>query len=484
LYRLAQNKTPLFDALKNHISKNIIPFHVPGHKQGKGISEFREFVGDRVLQMDLNGMEGLDFANNPTGVIFESEKLLAEAYGAQTAHFLVNGTSSGIHGMIMSSCDPGDKIIMPRNAHRSTIGAIILSGAIPIYIQPEVNEKLGIAMGISEEALKKTIKENPHTKALFIINPTYYGYAPDLKSLVRIAHRQDMSVLVDEAHGAHLMFHDDFPLSAMEVGADMSAASTHKTVGSMTQSAILLARGNRIASERIKEVLRLSYTTSASYVLMASIDVARKQMALHGSEIYEEVLEMVRWAREEINNIDVLYAFGKDLVGTPGCHDFDETKLGIHVHDLGMTGYEMEYRLRKDYNIQVELSDTNNVLAITGVGDCKKNLENLVLALQDIANSKTDRKTVEKVFIPQNPPMIVSPRDAFYSPKKVVPISQASGEIAGEMVMVYPPGIPLVCMGEKITDEILDYIKFLKEQHCELQGTVDSQLEYIRVLGV
>ena len=478
-----QKKTPLFDAVKKYVDERVIQFHVPGHKQGRGIPELRDYIGERALQMDANGMEDLDYINNPTGAIFEAEKLLALAYGAQNAYFLVNGTTAGVQAMIMSACDPGDKIIIPRNAHKSTIGGIILSGVMPVYVQPEINERLGIAMGVTVESIKKAIKENPHAKAVFLINPTYYGAASDMKSIVRAAHRHGMTVLVDEAHGAHMCFHDDFPLTAMEVGADMSAASMHKTSGSMTQSSVLLLRGNSIAPEKVKQVLNLTYTSSASYLLMCSLDIARKQLATKGGDMLEVVLELARWARGEINKIKGLYAFGREVACTPGCYDFDETKLGINVRGLGFTGYEMEARLRKEYNIQIELSDIYNILAILSIGDRKEDLEALVNALKDIA-SKTDIMEIKSsVKIPGNPRMIVSPRDAFYSTKKAIALEDSEGEIAGEMVMAYPPGIPVICMGERITQDIIDYIKILKEEKCELQGTADPHVDYIRVLG-
>lgn len=481
--RLSQSKTPLFEAVKNHVENNVIPFHVPAHKKGAGLKEFREYIGERALEMDLNGMEDLDFANNPTGAIYEAEKLLAQAFGAQHAFFLVNGTTAGVQAMIMSACEPGDKIIIPRNAHRSTIGGIILSGVVPVYLQPEVNEDLGIAMGVDEESLKNAIKENPHAKAVFLINPTYYGVVSDLKSLVRIAHRHEMAVLVDEAHGAHMCFHDDFPLTAMEVGADMSAASLHKTGGSMTQSSALFLRGSMISPEKTKEVINLTYTTSASYLLMSSLDVARKQLAIEGSDLLENALNLARMAREEINKIDGLYAFGKELIGTPGVYDFDETKLGINVSRLGYTGYEMEAKLRKEYNIQIELSDMCNILAIISIGDTEESVMALINALKDIAVKSEVMEYKSPAIILQNPKMIVSPRDAFYSPKKKVPLEKTVGEIAGEMVMAYPPGIPVICMGERITQDIVDYIKLLKEQKCQMQGTADPFINYIMVLG-
>ncbi len=483
LARLDQFKTPLFDAVKNYVDDNVVQFHVPGHKKGNGLKEFREYLGERVFQMDANGMQDLDFANNPTGVIYESERLLAQAFGAQNAYFLVGGTTAGVQAMILSACEPGDKILIPRNAHKSTIGGIILSGAMPVYIQPEINEQLGIAMGITEESLRKAIKENPHAKAVFLINPTYYGAASDLKSLVRIAHRHEMAVLVDEAHGAHMSFHDDFPLTAMEVGADMSAASMHKTVGSLTQSSVLLLRSNLISPERVKQVLNLTHTTSSSYLLMCSLDIARKQIATEGIEMLEETLRLARMAREEINKIEGLYAFGKELVGTPGFYDFDETKLGINVAGLGYTGYEMEAKLRAEYNIQIELSDLHNIMGIISMGDSEENIVALINALKDIS-SKTEVKEYRKTtIIPHNPKMIVSPRDAFYSKKKSIPLTESAGEIAGEMIMAYPPGIPVIGLGERITQEIIDYIEILKKQRCQMQGTADPHINSIMVLG-
>ncbi len=478
------NRTPLFDAVKKYVDDKVIPFHVPGHKQGRGIEEFREYVGSRILQMDANGMEDLDYLTNPTGVIFEAERLMANAFKAENAFFLVNGTTSGIHAMIGSACNPGDQIIIPRNAHKSTIGAVILSGAIPVYIQPEIDKKLGIAMGLSVGEVKKTIKEHPHAKAVFVINPTYYGAVSDIKSIVRMAHRSNMAVLVDEAHGAHLSFHDDFPLTAMEVGADMSAVSVHKTSGSLTQSSVLLQRSDIIHYDKVRQVLNLTYTTSASYLLMCSLDVARKQLALNGNEMLDRNLWLVRKTRDRINEIPGLYAFGKELSGSPGCYDFDETKLGINVRGLGMTGYRMERILRKEYNIQIELADLYNILAVTSIGDTEESLDALVNALDDIASRCEITEFNDNVYVPENPKMIVSPRDAFYSSKKEVALEEAEGEIAGEMVMAYPPGIPVISLGERITRDIIDYIKILKEQKCELQGTADPYVNVIRVLGI
>jgi arginine decarboxylase len=481
--RINQNRTPLFDAVKKYIDDGVIPFHVPGHKQGRGIRELAEYIGEKALRMDVNGMEDLDFANNPTGVIKEAQKLMAHAFGADHAYFLVNGTTSGVQTMILSTCEPGSRIILPRNAHKSTIGGIILSGAMPVYVQPEINTELGIAMGMSVENVKKAIKKNPHAKAVFVINPTYYGMTSDIKSIVRLAHMHDMAVLADEAHGAHMSFHDDFPLTAMEVGADMSAASVHKTAGSLTQSSALLSRGSLVPQDRIKHALGLTFTSSASYLLMCSLDIARRQLAINGHEMLEETLSLARWARDEINRIPGLYAFGRELAGSAGCIDFDETKLGINVRKIGYTGYEIEALLREKFNIQVEMSDFFNILAIVSIGDRQEDIAALVEAMRQIASVRNENADMKDVSAPENPEMIVTPRDAFYNEKKSVRLEDAAGEIAGEMVMAYPPGIPVICLGERITGDMVDYIRLLKEQRCELQGTCDPKVDFIRVLG-
>ncbi len=482
--RINQNRTPLFDAVKKYIEEGVIPFHVPGHKHGWGLPEFTAFLGKEAMCMDVNGMEELDYANNPTGVILEAQKLTAYAFGAEQAFFLVNGTTSGVQAMILSACEPGSKIIIPRNAHKSTIGGIILSGAIPVYVQPEINQELGIAMGVTVDNVKKAIKQHPHSKAVFVINPTYYGVTSDIKSIVRTAHMHEMAVLADEAHGAHMSFHDDFPLTAMEVGADLSAVSIHKTAGSLTQSSVLLYRSNLIPYDNLKYSVSLTFTSSASYLLMCSLDVARKQLAVKGSELLEEALKLARWARDEINGIEGLYAFGRELIGSPGCCDFDETKLCVNVGKLGLTGCQVETLLRGKYNIQVELSDLFNVLALVTIGDNKENVEALVKAFKEIAAGTDLRDWRRTSVLPQNPEMIVAPRDAFYNPKKTVRLEEAAGQIAGEMIMAYPPGIPVICLGERITADVIDYIKILKEEKCQLQGTSDPKVDHIKVLGL
>jgi len=480
---LDQNRTPLFDAVKYHVKRNAVPLQIPGHKHGNGLEEYRDFVGENVLRMDLNQTRGIDFLWDPPAVIAEAERLLADAFGAEHAFFLINGTTSGVQAMIMSACKYGEHVIIPRNAHKSIFNGLILSGARPVYVLPEVSDRLGIVLGVTEDSLAAAIKENPGTKAVLVINPSYYGIASNLKGIVEAARQNNIPVLADEAHGTHMHFHGCFPVSAMKAGADMSAVSLHKTGGSLTQSSALLIGAGKVDPGYVRQVLNLTYTSSPSYILLCSLDVARKQLATRGAQILERVLEITRWVREEINKIDGLFAPDKGFFEETGSFGFDETKLLINVQELGLTGYEVEEMLARDYNILIELADMYNILAIISIGERKEYLEALVSALQDISRTAARRGTKKIEAFQFNPKVVMPPRDAFYTPKRSVPLEHCAGEVAGEMVMVYPPGIPVVCMGEIITEEIVEYVKMLKREKCTLQGTADPKADNILILS-
>lgn len=481
--KLNQNNTPLLNALLKYADDNVIPFHVPGHKQGRCNRELAHVFGDTTLKMDLTCFEDTDNICHPVSVIKEAEALAAQIYHAENAYFLVNGTTSGIQAMIMSVCEIGDKIIIPRNAHKSAVGGIIMSGAIPVYIEPEIHEHYGIAMGIRPDTVAKALEMHPDAKAVFMINPIYYGIASDLKKIVEIAHYHNVPVIVDEAHGAHLVFNQNLPISAMEAGADIAASSTHKLGGSFTQSSILLHQGKLINSQKIKAVLNLTQTTSPSYILMASLDIARKQLALHGQEMIDKTLKLALWAREEISNIEGLEILDNEVLEYECNHAIDPTKIVVNVRALGLSGYEVEKILRKEYKIQLELSDLFNIIALVSIGDNEETLGALINALKEIANNRSI-KNVVKYFIPlpQIPDSIVTPRDAFYGETRTIALNEAEGEISAEMIMAYPPGIPIICPGERLTKEVIDYVNILKNEEAELQGTEDPNVNSIRVL--
>ncbi|WP_092754579.1 aminotransferase class I/II-fold pyridoxal phosphate-dependent enzyme [Hydrogenoanaerobacterium saccharovorans] len=470
------------EALIEFKKMRVVPFDVPGHKRGKGNKELTDFLGERCMSLDVNAMKPLDNLCHPVSVIYEAEQLAAEAFGAANAFFMVNGTTSAVQTMIMSVCKRGDKVILPRNVHRSAINALILCGAIPVYVNPEVNHRLGISLGMRLSEVEKAILQNPDAKAVFINNPTYYGICSNLKAITELAHRHNMQVLVDEAHGTHFYFGKNLPLSAMAAGADMSSVSMHKSGGSLTQSSFLLTGKNSNASY-VRQIINLTQTTSGSYLLLSSLDISRKKLALEGEEIFAKVVQMSQYARDEINKIGDFYAYSKELINGDTVFDFDTTKLSINTFDVGLAGIEVYDILRDEYDIQIEFGDIGNILAYISVGDRQQDLERLVSALSEIRRRyKRDKGgMLRHEYI--NPLVAVAPQEAFYAPKKSVPLSQSVGQVCSESVMCYPPGIPILAPGEQITSEIVEYILYAKEKGCFLTGTEDMEVNHINVIS-
>lgn len=476
-----QYDAPLVDAMKKHIKKRTVRFDVPGHKGGRGDKEFREFIGENAMTLDVNSMKPLDNLAHPTTVIKDAQDLAAEAFGATESYFMVSGTTGSVQAMIMATCKAGDKLIMPRNVHRSAINALIVCGAIPVYINPGTNEKLGISLGMSVADVKLAILDNPEAKAILVNNPTYYGICSNLEEIVRLAHEHDMYVLVDEAHGCHFYFGENMPISAMKAGADMAAISVHKTGGSLTQSSLLVS-GPRVNADYVRQVINLTQTTSASYLLMSSLDATRKNLALYGKEIYAKNIELARYAREEINKIGGYYAYSSELVNGDTLYAFDETKLSIYTRDIGLTGIEVYDILRDEYNIQIEFGDLGNILAIISAGDRGLEIERLISALKEIKRlyAKDPTGMFDHEYIA--PKVVLPPQTAFYSSKKQYCLEEAIGKISGDFVMAYPPGIPILAPGEEITSEIVQYIRYAKEKGCLLTGTQDMAVEHINVV--
>lgn len=479
---LQQEKAPIYEALEKYKDMRVVPFDVPGHKRGKGNRELTEFLGHSCLTVDVNSMKPLDNLCHPVSVIREAEELAAAVFGAKDAFFMVNGTTSAVQSMVMSVCKAGDKIIMPRNVHRSAINALILCGAIPVYVNPGINKRLGIPLGMSVADVERAILENPDAKAVLVNNPTYYGICSDLRAIVELAHRHNMAVLADEAHGTHFYFDKELPVSAMEAGADMAAVSMHKTGGSLTQSSLLLS-GGRISEGHIRQIINLTQTTSASYLLLSSLDISRRNLALRGGEIFGKVRRLAEYAREEINKIGGYYAFSKELADGDAVYDFDVTKLSVHTLDIGRAGIEVYDLLRDKYNIQIEFGDIGNILAIISVGDSDLALERLISSLSEIRRIYAKDKTgmLDHEYI--NPQVMMAPQKAFYAEKRSVPLRESEGHICSEFAMCYPPGIPILAPGELITREILDYIVYAKEKGCSLTGTEDIHIERINIVA-
>ncbi len=477
----AQERAPIVDAMRDFQARRVVPFDVPGHKRGKGNPELVALLGEKCVSMDVNSMKPVDSLVHPVSVIREAEILAAQAFHASAAFFMVSGTTSAVQGMIMSCARQGEKVILPRNVHRSMINSLVLSGAVPVYVNPRMNSRLGIALGMSVADVARAIRENPDAKAVVVNNPTYYGICSNVKEIARLAHQAGMKVLADEAHGTHFSFGEDMPPSAIMAGADMAAVSMHKSGGSLTQSSFLLC-GPGMNPNHVRQIINLTQTTSGSYLLMSSLDISRRNLALHGVEIFRKVTQMARYARDEINAIGDYYAYGRDLINGDTVFDFDETKLSVHTLDVGLAGIEVFDLLRDEYDIQIEFGDIGNILAYLSIGDRMQDIERLVGALAEIRRRyKKDRTgLMDHEYV--NPQVVLTPKEAFYADKETIPLEQSAGRVAAEFVMSYPPGIPIVAPGERITGEIVSYIEYAREKGCFLTGTQDPKVENILVI--
>jgi arginine/lysine/ornithine decarboxylase len=386
-----------------------------------------------------------------------------------------------VQAMILFSCKKGDKIIMPRNVHRSSINALVLCGAVPVYVNPQIHVDYGISLGMRVSDLERVISENPEAKAVLINNPTYYGVCPDVKKITEIAHAHGMAVLADEAHGTHFYFGERLPVAAMVAGADMASVSMHKSGGSLTQSSFLLV-GDSVNENYMRQIINLTQTTSSSYLLLSSLDISRRNLALSGKEIFKEVCGLAEYAREEINKIGGYHAFSGDIIDKDGVYDFDTTKLSINTDELGLAGIEVYDILRDDYEIQIEFGDLSNVLAYISVGDRKRDVERLVSALLDIKRRYQKPRAALKKCEYVNPEVVCSPQEAFYGKKRPVDLSESAGLICGEFVMCYPPGIPIIAPGERMTKDIVEYILYAKEKGCLLTGAEDAEVKKINII--
>ena len=426
--KYVQEDAPIYEALEQFRRMRIVPFDVPGHKRGRGNPELSELLGDRCVNIDVNSMKPLDNLCHPVSVIKAAEELAAEAFGAAHAFLMVGGTTSAVQSMALACCKKGDKIIMPRNVHRSIINALVLCGARPVYVNPDVDRHLGISLGMKVEQVEQAIRDNPDAVAVFVNNPTYYGICSDLRTIVEAAHSHGMKVLVDEAHGTHFYFGENFPVTAMAAGADMASVSMHKSGGSLTQSSLLLV-GKDMHPGYVRQIINLTQTTSASYLLLASLDISRRNLALRGREAFARVAELAEYAREEINRIGGYYAFGDELVNRDSVYAFDPTKLSVHTLDIGLAGIEVYDILRDEYDIQIEFGDLGNMLAYLSIGDRKQEVERLVSALADIKRRYQKDKTgmLSQEYIP--PRVVMTPQESFYAPKEQLPIQEAEGRI-------------------------------------------------------
>ncbi|PKL78034.1 MAG: arginine decarboxylase [Candidatus Melainabacteria bacterium HGW-Melainabacteria-1] len=486
-----QARAPFFEALRDYLKKDMVAFHTPGHKYGAGIDpEFLDLVGRNVFRIDLCELPEVDNLHDPEHVLKEAMELAAQAYGVDESYFIINGSTCGNNTMVLSVCDPGEKILIPRNVHKSVISGILLSGAIPVYITPTWDKELGIDHNVTPEDVEAALIRHPDVKGLLIVNPTYYGVTCDVRTVAEICHRHGKPLLVDEAHGPHLHFHPQLPVSAVDAGADLVVQSTHKIIAGMTQTSMFHVRHGRVNLDRVRKILQLLQSTSPNYVLMASLDTARRQMALHGRQLLTHAIEISEWARAELNKIPGVYCFGRERVGFPGFFNLDLTKLTINVSHLGISGFDCLDLLNERYGIQSEMATLTNVLEIVTFANTRQDMERLVEAMRSIAteihNKGVPRQLlplVQQMDLPPLPEAVLTPREAFYARTERVPFEKSAGRICTEIVSPYPPGIPILVPGERITQELVEYIKLVYRHGGFINGPEDIRLHTIKVVA-
>jgi arginine decarboxylase len=506
-----QTKTPLLDALRDRTNQPHSPFYAPGHKGGQGISgPLVELLGAAVFRSDFPELPELDNLFNPEGVIAEAQNLAAEAFGAEHTRFLANGSTCGIIAAIVATCGPGDKIILPRNIHQSAISGLILSGAIPIFVNPEYNSDWDIANCITPEFLAAALEQNPDAKAVMVVYPTYHGVCGDLRAIAKITHEYNIPLLVDEAHGAHFNFHPNLPEAALSLGADLTVQSIHKTLGAMTQASMLHVKGDRIDIQKLNRALQLVQSTSPSYILLASLDAARQQIALHGEQLMTETLLLAEKARSQLSQIPGLSVL--EPLNTPGFTDLDKTRLTVKVSDLGMTGFAVDEILHSQFGVTAELPMLQHLTFIISLGNTESDIDNLVKACTFLAGRKKEEGRRKKedfsdpplphslphshsptpplpLPLPHSPtpplppsPPLLTPRDAFFSPTETVAADKAVDRLSAELICPYPPGIAVLMPGEIITSKALEYLQQILADGGKITGCSDTTLQTFKVV--
>jgi arginine decarboxylase len=485
---LNQSETPIIDALQDWVSKSHAPFYTPGHKLGIGMNPLlKHRWGGEVFGWDLPELPGLDNLHAPDGIIAQAQALAAELFDARQTWFLVNGSTVGVIAAILATCGEGDKIILPRNIHSSAIAGIIHAGAVPIFITPAYDRSLDIAHSIKPASVKFALEQHPDAKAVMLVYPTYYGACGDLAAIESIVHSYDIPLLVDEAHGAHFGFHSDLPPAALTAGADLTVQSTHKLLGSLTQSAMLHVNSSRIDVDKVNRSLRLLQTTSPSYLLLASLDVARQQMALQGKKLMSRTIDLARIARDRIAQIDRLSVVKLDTP-TPGCKYLDPTRLTVTVTGLNLTGFAADEILSEQLGIVAELPSLRHLTFIISLGNTRSDIDRLVWAFTELATSYAEDKYLKLPSI--EPPanilteMAITPRQADRASHLSISIDDAVGKISAESICPYPPGIPVLIPGEIITVDALDYLRSILDLGGEIVGCSDPDLDTIKIVDL
>ncbi len=474
---------PLIEAMLQYKSEDVYPLHTPGHKGGRGMQRLlRQELGASV-QMDVSLMSELDDIHEPETYIKEAQGLAAQTYGSDACFWAVNGTSQAIHAMLLTALNPGEKLLLPRNAHRSVAGGLVLGGIEAVYLQPEYQSEFGIQMQVTVQQIEAALAQDSKIKAVLLTSPNYYGVAADVRAIADCCHAHNAVLLVDEAHGPHLGFSELLPPSALQCGADACAQSTHKILGAMTQCSMLHVQGARLDLQRAADVMSILTTTSPNYLLMASLDAARAQVQAYGGEMAAAAVQ----AAAKLRSLCTAYS-GLRVMETADCGglQLDTTKVTVNFAAWGYTGVEVG-ELFREARVAVELVDAYNVLFLVTYADVTTDYDEALARIAAVLDKMQTQKRAPLQLaaaaqVPQTQ-AVLPLRDVFYRAKKAVPLAQAAGKICGEQVSFYPPGIPVLLPGELVTEEIIAYCRAQKELGLPVSGPADSSLKTIRVIA-
>jgi arginine decarboxylase len=480
-----QSQTPLADRLRRSAQSGNVPFHTPGHHKGQGIDpKLKIWWGEAIFQADLSELPELDNLFAPDGVIAEAETLAAECWGSDRTFFLTNGSTAGVIASILAVCNPGDSVLVPRNIHRSVISGLILSGANPVFMMPEYDERLGIAHGVTVETIANHLVSNPKIKAVLIVNPTYYGVCSDVVKIANLIHQYNLPLIVDEAHGAHFQFHPALPTAALIAGADIVIQSTHKTLSALTQASMLHIKGDRVSADRLAKSLQLVQSTSPSYLLLASLDIARMQMATQGELLLGEAIDRVQRVRSKINKIPNITTL--EFKNSPGFHELDPLRLTVLIEEIN--GFTADEILHEELGITCELPGLQSLTFIFTHGTTDEDCDRLLMGLKQLSdrilkscNNAINDESNYEIFT-EIPTIVLSPRDAFLATSKVVTVNDAIGLISADLICPYPPGIPIIMPGEQITENAIAYLQQILAAGGILTGCADSDLQIMRVI--
>ena len=479
-----QSATPLIDALKHCATRDNAAFYTPGHKRGQGLSSrHRDLFGTQIFRTDLPELPELDNLFAPEGVILQAQALTAEAFGTDRTWFLANGSTCGIEAAILATCGPGDRLILPRNVHSSAISGLILSGATPVYVEPNYSEAWDMPIGVLPQTIERAIAQNPKAKAVLLVSPTYQGICSDLEAIAHLTQAHNIPLIIDEAHGPHFAFHPDLPPSALTAGADLVVQSAHKVLSAFTQSAMLHVQGNRIDHHRLTQSLQLTQSTSPSYLLLGSLDAARHQMATNGLSLMKQTIELADQAFQAISQLPRLRVLQprRDSDELRG----DRTRLTVDVSTLKLTGFEADEILHSKFNVTAELPALKHLTFIISLGNTPADIHQLIHGFQQLYQryppiQPAPPKTPSSSLIPHPSPL--TPRQAFFAQKHALPIDQAADHICAETICPYPPGIPALLPGELITQRAIAHLQTLLNAGAILTGCQDPQLKTILVI--